>query len=171
VHGLRGGRDDGGGGGRPSRRPWRVRRRGAPPRLRTQPARPSDSAVDAVQSRNPTPCTRPFTTTWTAFRAGSSCCFCGWGGAEALVSAEVAMASAEVRSGDFRAWGRPWREATTGRKNVLEKCKRIWRSENVVGPSPTLGPLIENSSLRHSDKLKNLLLNSTGTESSTQAFS
>jgi hypothetical protein len=87
------------------------------------------------------------------------------------VSAEVAMASAEVRSGDFRAWGRPWREATTGRKNVLEKCKRIWRSENVVGPSPTLGPLIENSSLRHSDKLKNLLLNSTGTESSTQAFS
>nr|ACG42554.1 hypothetical protein [Zea mays] len=59
-------------------------------RLRTQPARPSDSAVDAVQSRNPTPVTRPFTTTRTAFRAGSGCG--ADGGVAASGSAEDAMA-------------------------------------------------------------------------------
>ncbi|BAS97140.1 Os06g0264650 [Oryza sativa Japonica Group] len=57
-------------------------------RLRTHPARPRDSAVSAVQSRNPTPCTRPFTTTRTALRAGVSC-----GGGDGVGEEDVASAA------------------------------------------------------------------------------
>ena len=60
--------------------------------------------MEAVQSRNPTPVMRPFTTTRTALRAGSVCGF-GAGGDEASAGAEVAMAPARCGLGLGGQWG------------------------------------------------------------------
>jgi hypothetical protein len=105
-------------------------------RLRTQPARPRDSAVEAVQSRNPTPVTRPFTTTRTAFCAGSGC-GCGAGGDEAAAGAEVAMAPARCGLGleGAGAWRGGGERRRLDRTNVLEGIsggfKAFWASSDL----------------------------------------